>query len=93
MFNSTNINLKSSSTTVQFNTPCTGILQRSHPRSVFIRFQKESEMERNIFPCNGTTSTIKRYDKYIDVTILQILIFGDNSFLVEVVESTFLNNE
>lgn len=89
----TNIQLGSNSQTVRFNQPSTGILQRSHPKSIFVRFQKNSEMEKEIFPYDGTKPflTIKSsYDKKY-VVVLQVLIFGDNSYLVEVVEEEFLN--
>ena len=100
----TNIRLGSNSQTVSFNQPSTGILQRSHPKSVFVRFQKGSDMEDYVFPRNGSKPYIHQYqfssNKYenykethgrIEVVVLQILIFGQDHFLVEVVEEKFLN--
>ena len=106
MFNTTNISLRGSSQTVQFNAPCTGILQRSHPKSVFVRFQKGSDMESWVFPIKGETAFIFQYETYqkayyeysstdgrVEVIVLQVLIFGDNSYLVEVVETKYINEE
>jgi hypothetical protein len=103
MFNTTNMNLSSYSKTVQFNTPSTGILQRSNPKSIFVRFPKGSNMEDMVFPRDGTNPYIYQYeygdnnrDNYkdtkgkIEVVVLQILIFGDNQYLVEVVEPKYL---
>lgn len=95
MLNSTKITMGSNSQTVQFNAPCTGILQRSHPKSKFIRFQKGSEMEKMIFPSNETspylTKSVYPHDK-IEIEVLQILIFGDNYYLCEVIQLTDLIN-
>lgn len=103
MFNTTNMHLGGNSQTVQFNAPCTGILQRSNPKSIFVRFQKNSPMEDMVFPNNGINPYIHKYeysdngyDIYsntkgkIEVIVLQILIFGNNSYLVEVVEPKYL---
>lgn len=103
MFNTTNMKLGSNSQTVQLNTPSTGILQRSNPKSIFIRFQIGSKMEERVFPSDGTSPYIykceyssNQYDNYketqgkIEVIVLQILIFGENQYLVEVVEPRHL---
>ena len=103
MFNTTNMKLGSNSQTVQFNAPSTGILQRSNPKSIFVRFQKGSTMEDMVFPSDGTLPHIHKYEysdnrrnKYketngkIEVVVLQILVFGENYYLVEVVEPKFL---
>ena len=94
MFNQTTIKTGNNSQYLQFNTPCTGILQRSNPKSFFIRFQKDSKVESMVFPSNGNTPYIERIvykNNYtdtvkIDIMVLQILIFGDNYYLVEVIE-------
>ena len=103
MFNTTNMKLGSNSQTVQLNAPSTGILQRSNPKSIFVRFQKGSKMEGMVFPSDGTNPHIHRYEysddrreKYretngrIEIVVLQILIFGENYYLVEVVEPKYL---
>lgn len=59
MFN-TNTNIKMGSTTqnVQFNTPSTGMMQRSHPKSIFIRCKMGSDVEGRLFPPNGDNPKI-----------------------------------
>ena len=102
----TDIKLGSNSQTVKFNAPSHGMMQRSHPRSVFVRFQKDSAMEKWVFPRNGDNPYIaelkyddKLYDDYrdtrgrIEITVLQILIFGNDQYLVEVVEPKYLKEE
>ena len=92
MFNTNTINLGGTSQMVQFNAPCTGIIQRSHPKSLFIRFQKNSPMEKRIFPFNGTSPFIvNQKDEHINIVILQMMVFGDEEFLVEVVREKDIN--
>lgn len=99
----TNIRLGSNSQTVTFNQTSTGMMQRSNSNSIFIRFSKNSDMEKMLFPTNGRKSYIHQfnysnegYGKYsatngkIEVVVLQILIFGDDQFLCEVLETKFL---
>lgn len=117
MFNTSNTNIKlgSNTTNVQFNTPSTGMMQRSHPKSRFIRFQKGSDMEKLIFPiADNEESKLSRsetkyrdpssYDRHFNdrsyqvnidtpVTILQILIFGADQYLCEVVKNSDLIEE
>lgn len=113
MFNNTNTNIKlgSNTTNVQFNTPSTGMMQKSHPKSRFIRFQKGSDMENLIFPTNDNEeSKLQRketkydtsrghhnssYSVNIDtpITILQILIFGQDQYLCEIVKNDDLVDE
>jgi hypothetical protein len=103
MFNT--FKLGSNSQTVQFNAPSTGILQKSNPKSLFVRFQKGSKMEEMVFPSDGSNAHIHKYeysdsmrDKYsdtngkIEVVVLQVLIFGDNNYLVEVIEPRYLTD-
>lgn len=91
MFNTTQIKLGSNSQTVSFNTPSTGMMQKSNPKSKFIRFQKGSKMEEWLFPKENIDPTIQVKNQYGvynstgKVTVLQVLIFGDNQFLCEVV--------
>ncbi len=90
MFNTTNISLKGGNQNVHLHNPCSGILQRSHDNSNFLRFQVNSEMESTVFPKNGTRPYITKYysgeRQMIYIIVLQILLFGDNYFLVEYVE-------
>ncbi len=96
------VNLKFGNNTqnVTFNNPCSGILQKSHPKSVFIRFDKESEMEQWLFGREGKCAIIKRTDPQYDrrkndfeVTVLQVMLFGNTSYLCEIIENTFLTEE
>lgn len=104
MFNNTIMKLGNNSQTVQFNAPCTGILQKSNPKSIFVRFQKNSNLEGCVFPSNGQPPYIHefRYDESgygeykshkIEVIVLQVLIFGDNQYLCEVIEPKYLTEE
>lgn len=105
----TYISMGDTTTKVQFNTPSTGMMQRSHPKSKFIRFQKGSQIEKEIFPLDGSTPTItleyysernfeyavgwtggEKIKKQIPIEVLQILVFGDNYYLVEYVKSSDL---
>lgn len=99
----TSIRLGSNSQTVTFNQVSTGMMQRSNSNSIFIRFSKNSDMEKALFPTNGKKSYMHQfnysndnYEKYgetngkIEVVVLQILIFGDDQFLCEVLETKFL---
>ena len=101
----TNIKLGSNSQNVTFNQTSTGMMQRSNPNSIFVRFQRGSPMEKMVFPSNGTNSQIAkfeygsyRYEEYkktegrIDVTVLQILIFGEDQYLCEVIENKFIQS-
>lgn len=60
MLNRTTTNIKMGSNTqnVQFNATSTGMMQRSHPKSIFIRCAMGSEVEKNLFPENGDDSKI-----------------------------------
>lgn len=92
MFNTTQIKLGSTSQTVLFNTPSSGMIQKSNPSSQFIRFGKGSKMEEWVFPSEGKIPCIKKrkdqyssYESLGDITVLQVLIFGDNQYLCEIV--------
>lgn len=81
MFNT--INMNKNSTSVNFNAPCTGILQRSHPKSIFVKFQLGSTLSDRLFPKEGREpylyDDMKDYgEKTIKVVVLQILVFGDS---------------
>lgn len=94
MFNTIKINSHVNNE-VKFNTTSTGHLQKSHPNSVFKRFDKNSESEKYIFnskdrkpflPKESYKSCYNENDK-IYITILQILVFGNNSYLIEYIEN------
>lgn len=89
MFN-TSLSIGGIKQTVNFNTPCTGLIQKSTDKSKFARFQKGAGYEKSFFHkdnpyiynlgYNGEERDIK------NIIILQIMLFGDNNFLVEYIE-------
>ena len=64
MLNTYNNNQK-----VEIKPACTGMMQKSHPKSYFVWCHVESEYRR----------------KYVDNNplVLQIMVFGDNNMLIE----------
>ena len=101
MFNKTSLKVGSNSQTVHFNTPSSGILQKSHPKSRFIRFQRNSDFEGRLFPLDQEHTPHILDDRHkerwnikkVEVTVLQILIFGEDHYLCEIVENSFLVEE
>lgn len=93
MFDTNSIKLGSNSQSITLNTPSTGMMQRSHSKSAFVRFQKGSEMEKRIFPMDASNPIVIRNGCDIEIVVLQISIFGDNYYLVEIVEASFLKEE
>lgn len=65
---------------IVMNTPCIGILQKTHPKSYFVRFHVTSEMEEYVF---SNTPRISRDGD--EIVTLQIMGFGDNELLMEYV--------
>ena len=69
-----------------------GSLIKTHPDSIFLRFDKTSQMEGNVFdPHPRLTVKVGLYSdnspifKEREVTVLQILLAHDNSYVCEVV--------
>ena len=80
---------------VNIKPACTGMLQKSHPNSFFKRFHKNSKMADWIFdenPCLQKVDEYRSYEKYMDVVVLQVMCFGDNEFLCELIDKTLLDN-
>lgn len=78
-----NTSIKLGDTNVTFNAPCTGMIQKSHPKSNFMRFHKSSKMADWVFSDYPRLKEEKyNSDKII---ILQIMVFGDNELLMEYV--------
>ena len=78
---------------VNIKPACTGMLQKSHPNSFFKRFHKNSKMADWIFDENPYLQKIteyKDYKKYMDVVVLQVMCFGDNEFLCELINKKLL---
>lgn len=96
MSNTTHIKMGSNTSNVVLNTPSHGMMQRSHPNSFFIRFAKGSTMEDWIFNDKGGKSVLKKkntygsYEDICEITILQIMVFGDIQYLCEVVRDSDL---
>ena len=78
---------------VNIKPACTGMLQKSHPNSFFKRFHKNSKMADWIFdenPCLQKANGYINYEKYMDVIVLQVMCFGDDEFLCELVDRKLL---
>ena len=89
MFN-TNIDNRKYDQSVNIKPACCGLLQKSHPRSFFKRFHKASKMAEWLLsenPCLKRKTDYSNYEPYMDVVVLQIMSFGDNEFLCELVDA------
>jgi hypothetical protein len=97
MLNTTNIKMGSNTSNVVLNTPSTGMIQRSHPKSFFIRFHSSSAMCKMVFPPNGEGAHSHEQDEYprkrTFISVLQMLVYGDDWFMVEVVKVEDLTDE
>lgn len=70
---------------VIMNPPCVGTLQKSHPKSKFDVFNKDSEMAKCVFsdfPRLGRDRSDR--EKY-EIVVLQLMVFGDNEIAMEYV--------
>lgn len=84
MFNNTTYN-----NSVNIKPACSGMLQQSHPKAFFLRFHKNSKMADWVFdtsPCLKRLNRYNDYDKYMDVVVLQVMCFGDEEFLCELID-------
>lgn len=90
MLNVTSFNIGDITSKVSLNTPSTGIIQKSHPRSNFVRFHSKSQMSEYVLsdsPRLTKNSTRK-------LVVLQIMVFGNDELLVEYVyEEDLLEKE
>lgn len=96
MLNVTSFKIGDITNQVSFNAPCTGIIQKSHPRSNFIRFHAKSNMAEWVFSDYPRLEKETWYSNKGDtpkIVVLQIMVFGDNELLVEYVYEKDLNNE
>lgn len=78
MLNVTSFNIGEITSKVSLNTPSSGIIQRSHPRSKFVRFHSRSSMSEYAF--SGRLSKDGP-----EIVVLQIMVFGNDELLVEYV--------
>lgn len=89
MFN-TNIDNRKYEQSVNIKPACCGLLQKSHPRSFFKRFHINSDMAEWVLsenPCLKRKTDFRDYETYMDVVVLQIMSFGDNELLCELVDA------
>jgi len=106
--NKTIIHLGSTKQEITFNNTSTGMMQKSNANSTFIRIKKGDAVEKILFPTNGDIPYIqkfyqydnsKKYEQYkdtdgkIEVTVLQVLIFGNDEYLIEILENKFFNEK
>jgi hypothetical protein len=94
----TTIKLGSNSQTVQFNTPSSGMMQRSHPKSRFIKFDNGSNLAISIFSENPHTKDLRTSEYQSSkpagfVTVLQVMVFADIKYLCEIVNNEDLIEE
>lgn len=78
MWNTTN-----NTTNTSFNSPATGIIQKSNQHSYFLRMHQNSELSIEIFceePRHGKNK----------ITVLQVLLTHESWFLVEIVQTSKL---
>lgn len=104
MLNTTQTTIKMGSNTsnVTFNQPSSGMMQRSHPKSFFTKFSAGSAMEDWIFNFKGEQATLRKHTKWstknnpdyetiCEVEVLQVLVFGDIEYMVELVRKEDLS--
>ena len=66
------------------------MLQKSHPKSFFKRFEKGSRCANWLFSENPCLKKLNKYDNwehYMNVIVLQVMVFGDNQFLCELINT------
>lgn len=73
------------SSLVNIKPACSGMLQKSHPKAFFLRFHKTSEMAQWLF-CPSPYIRDRNDKKIMDVIVLQVMSFGDNEFLCEIID-------
>lgn len=88
MLNVTSFNIGDITSKVSFNAPSTGIIQKSHPRSKFIRFHAKSLTAERAFSARPVLAKDGP-----EIVILQIMVFGDEELLVEYVLEEDLTKE
>lgn len=85
MFNSVNTKLN-----VSMNQAVSGTIQKSHMKSVMMRFHEASGRAKNLFD-NCTLDGLYHSEKYV---ILQMMLSNDGYLLVEIVkEVDFIEDE
>ena len=80
MLNVTSFNIGEITSKVSLNTPSSGIIQRSHPRSKFVRFHSRSPLSEYAYYSRPRLSKDGP-----EIVVLQIMVFGNDELLVEYV--------
>lgn len=83
MLNVTSFNIGEITSKVSLNTPSSGIIQRSHPRSKFVRFHSRSP--RSPMSEYAFSSRPRLSKDGPEIVVLQIMVFGNDELLVEYV--------
>lgn len=74
------------STSVTFNQPSTGIIQKSHPKSKIIRIHSKSKLADEVLNWKDDPYIEHNYKKKL-ITVLQVMCFGDGELLIEIVNN------
>lgn len=86
----TNIDNGKYDQSVNIKPACSGLLQKSHPRSFFKAFNIDSRMADWILSENPSLKrkiSGARWETYMDIVVLQVMSFGDNEILCELVDA------
>ena len=86
----TNIDNGKYDQTVNIKPACCGLLQKSHPRSFFKQFDINSRMADWVLsenPCLKRKTSSARWETYMDIVVLQVMSFGVNEILCEMVDA------
>lgn len=84
-----NTSVKLGNTNVTFNAPCVGMMQKSHPKSNFEKFQNESRMAEWVF--SDYPRLVKEKYEAKKIVVLQAMTYGQGWFLIEYVYEDDLN--
>lgn len=95
MLNTFKIGGNTTTSTVSFNSPSTGIIQKSHPKSRFIRCHAKSKLADWIMAFDEKPHLeLKKGDwntkEIIPITVLQLMVFGNDELIVEIVNDSDL---
>lgn len=96
MLNTFKIGGNTTSTKVSFNSPSSGIIQKSHPKSRFIKCHAKSKLADWIMGWDNEPS-LRKEGKYsadilTPITVLQLMVFGNDELIVEIVNNDDLKD-
>lgn len=98
MLNTFKIGGNTTSAKVSFNSPSTGIIQKSHPKSRFIRCHAKSNLADWIMGFDQDPHLEIKDKNYthktndVPVTVLQLMVFGSDELIVEIVNNDDLKD-